>query len=157
MCDEIKVNLLLRAGIFRFSVGFTLTEVMVVVVIVGILATIAIPTYNKMVEQARVSEAKAMIAAIVSAEKAYRRRNNGVFLQIDENVDDFVNKLRVDIYDSAYFDYKVKSDNTSIYFKVTATVNADGKLQGGLPEGGTVFYNYNRNNDPRGTWGGTLN
>ncbi|MEM2983400.1 MAG: prepilin-type N-terminal cleavage/methylation domain-containing protein [Candidatus Bathyarchaeia archaeon] len=137
--------------------GFTLPELMIVIIIIGILAVIAIPIYNKMVEESRVSEARAMISAIVSAEKAYMQRN-GDFLQIiTPNGDDFKDKLKVDLGESAYFNYTVTSTNTKRNFTVTAVVNSIGVSNGGLPAGGIVTYNYNMDNDPnpRGTWGGT--
>jgi len=51
--------------------GFTLIELLVVVLIIGILASIAIPQYFKVVEKSRVAEAMSMIAAVKSAEERY--------------------------------------------------------------------------------------
>ncbi len=59
--------------------GFTMIELMVVVVIVGILAAIAIPIYGKYIKNARVTEATGRIGEIVTAAKAYGQENqNGV-------------------------------------------------------------------------------
>lgn len=51
--------------------GFTMIELMVVVVIVGILAAIAIPIYGKYVKQARTTEATGRIGEIITASKAW--------------------------------------------------------------------------------------
>jgi len=49
--------------------GFTLMELMVVIVIVAILAAVAVPLYINYVNDAKRSEAKGAIAAIISAEQ----------------------------------------------------------------------------------------
>jgi prepilin-type N-terminal cleavage/methylation domain-containing protein len=66
--------------------GFTLIELLVVVLIIGILASIAIPQYFKVVEKSRVAEAMSTIAAIKSAEERYLARGGvyvGDFTKLD--------------------------------------------------------------------------
>ena len=52
----------------RQNRGFTLLEVLMVVIIIGILATLAIPQYTKTVEKARASEAYSNLGSIRKAE-----------------------------------------------------------------------------------------
>ncbi len=58
------------------SAGFTLIEIMVVVVILGILAAIVAPNIIGRVEQARVTRAKTDIQPIDAALKMYRIDNS---------------------------------------------------------------------------------
>ncbi|MFV3410204.1 type IV pilin protein [Bdellovibrio bacteriovorus] len=51
--------------------GFSLVELMVVVAIIGILASIAIPSINKYMAKARQSEAKTNLSSLYTAEKAF--------------------------------------------------------------------------------------
>lgn len=58
--------------------GFTMIELMVVVVIVGVLAAIAIPLYGKYIKNARLTEATGRIGEIITAAKAWAQENQSV-------------------------------------------------------------------------------
>ena len=51
--------------------GFSLMEVMIVVVIIGILAALAYPNLEKYLKRARQTEAKTNLSAIYTAQKIY--------------------------------------------------------------------------------------
>lgn len=51
--------------------GFSLVELMVVVAIIGILASIAIPSVNKYMAKARQTEAKTNLASLYTSQKAF--------------------------------------------------------------------------------------
>lgn len=51
--------------------GFTLVELLIVVAIIGVLSTIAVPTFRRMVQKAKKSEAKVGLGALYTAESAF--------------------------------------------------------------------------------------
>lgn len=64
--------------------AFTLIEIIIVIVVIGILATLAGVVYSGMLEKGASEEAKMGISAILSAEEIYRI-NSGNYLEADSN------------------------------------------------------------------------
>lgn len=71
--------------------GFTLIEILVVVVILGILASIIVPKIMKRPEEARRTKAKMDIKAIETALNLYRL-DNGVYPSTEQGLDALVTK-----------------------------------------------------------------
>jgi prepilin-type N-terminal cleavage/methylation domain-containing protein len=59
--------------------GFTLVELAIVIAILGILAVVAIPKYQGMVDEARSAAAKAQLGTVRSAIAIHYAKNKGVF------------------------------------------------------------------------------
>ena len=114
--------------------GFTLIELMIVVVIIGILAALAIPKFMKVTGKAKVAEAKTILKEIFTLEKAY-------FNEHDTYVA-FVNGAESDPIAFALpegtsrFLYKVECTDPTADFIATATeavdVDGDGAITGYL-------------------------
>lgn len=79
----------------RRASGFTLIEVMVVVVILGILAAIIVPKIMSRPEQARIVKVKQDILAIQSALDLYKL-DNGAYPSTDQGLQALVSKPTID-------------------------------------------------------------
>lgn len=75
----------------RKSAGFTLIEILVVVVILSILAALIVPKIMDRPDEARVVAAKSDIRAVISALKMYRL-DNGVYPTTEQGLQALVTK-----------------------------------------------------------------
>jgi prepilin-type N-terminal cleavage/methylation domain-containing protein len=88
-------------GLLKKRPGFTMIELMAVVIILGVLAAAAAPIYRGNVKKAIRSEAIATLGAIRTAERVYKSEN-GVYLAVTEAAG--LTTLGVDVEDAQFFD-----------------------------------------------------
>ena len=111
--------------------GFTMIELMVVVVIVGVLASIAIPIYGKYIKNARLTEATGKIGDIVTGAKSWAIENtNASGAPIWPSAAGGV----VDLTSTQCFSYAITAGGgavaTTTAFTLTATGLAGNKMAG---------------------------
>ncbi|MDD3726201.1 MAG: prepilin-type N-terminal cleavage/methylation domain-containing protein [Candidatus Ratteibacteria bacterium] len=100
--------------------GFTLVELMTVVIIVGILAAISIPIYRAQVKKAMAAEGAALLGSVLTAEKVY-------YAEHEEFTTD-TTKLGVDATGNKYFQSYEVTDASATGF--TATTSGIGNAAG---------------------------
>jgi len=100
--------------------GFTLVELMTVVIIVGILAAISIPIYRAQVKKAMAAEGAALLGSVLTAEKVYYAEHS-TYTTNKAN-------LGVEAVGNKYFtDYTVSSaDDNGFTATTTGTGDATG-------------------------------
>lgn len=86
----------------RILSGFTLLELVVVVVIISILVSLAVPIYRKAVQKAKDRDAQAMLMLVQQAEKVFREET-GSFINCADTFD-CSNVLRLNL-SSGSWDY----------------------------------------------------
>jgi len=79
---------------FKRERGFTLIEILTVIVIIGILAAVLAPRFVGRTDEARVAAAKADISAIEVALDAYEA-DNGNYVTTEQGLDALVNPTNV--------------------------------------------------------------
>ena len=112
--------------------GFTMIELMVVVVIVAILAAIAIPIYGKYIKNARMTEAESRIGEILTAAKAYAQETDTNDNGIGEWPPNATTGI-VDMSNTEFFSYAITSGadaESNTMLEVTGTGLAGLKMAG---------------------------
>jgi type IV pilus assembly protein PilA len=83
MRPELQAKLLQHLNKKKADQGFTLVELLVVIVIIGILAAVALPNFLSQTTKAKTSGAKQAIAVVNRAQVAYRTDNSAFATDFD--------------------------------------------------------------------------
>lgn len=100
--------------------GFTLVELMVVIVIIGVLAAVAIPKFTASTNKAKASECPTMLGLLEQAEHLIYQEQEE-YLVVADN-DEIKAQMGVDLGNARYFDYSVTSTDLPTKFQATATL-----------------------------------
>ena len=104
--------------------GFTLVEMLITVAIIGILATIAMPSYNRYIERGYLSQAYADLVSINSNVRTYIVKNPGTKIDSDKLKNIISKSTTAEIADRYDFAGSVPDDKSRRYL-LSATPKTD--------------------------------
>lgn len=111
--------------------GFTLVEIMMVVIIIGILAVLAIPRYEKYTIESKLSEVAVSVGEIKTGMEKYYNSHGNKYpapSSVDDN-EELERVLRIDLGGQENFLFKIVTDNRGDYtgYVVIARLSDTGK------------------------------
>jgi prepilin-type N-terminal cleavage/methylation domain-containing protein len=128
----------------RTDKGFTLVELMVVVIVIGVIAALAIPRFMASTSYPKTAEARQVLKQIHVQQRAYRQEygaywGNGVTADKDNPLN--FGKLGVDLMASARYTYSIVAAQTSYTCTATDdptidtwTIDGGGELLNTVPD-----------------------
>lgn len=112
MKAEVQAKFLQYLNQKKRDEGFTLFELLIVIIIIGILAAIALPSFLSQATKARASEARTNVGALNRAQQAY------YFERL--TFTDTLSDLGVGISNSVYYSYSVDEVTNGVVNKATS-------------------------------------
>jgi prepilin-type N-terminal cleavage/methylation domain-containing protein len=125
----------------RGQKGFTLIELMIVVVIIGVLAALAIPRFMRATTKSKQSEAKQILKQIYTMQQTYRQAHDEYWQTANiagSATGTAFAELGVEIGPTARYSYSMTSADAKVDFLATATVAAPGLDDDAAPDTWTI-------------------
>jgi len=117
----------------KIQEGFTLVEILIVVVIIGILASIAVPIYAAYVKRGYASDAKTQIRAIYDSSKFYHSETGSYPTDVtDINDGEYIN-ITPGTLEKWDFELNITDDDNGVISGTIIATSLDG-MGGGAGE-----------------------
>lgn len=137
--------------------SFTLLELIIVVIIIGILASLAIPIYINTIEKQRGEVCINNMRTIFAAWRIYKMKNPNFLIGGFQNVNQINTRLGIAIDErhfgsNSVYGFSMEENTTIPYYYYLSTYR-----QGGLYNGRRIYCNYYPNGNSTGNhydWGG---
>lgn len=123
--------------------GFTLIELLVVVLIIGILAAVALPQYQKAVEKSRATQILPLLNTLYKADLAYQLANDKHATKFDELDVDIAWNGNTKWYNSGVITDTKSNEDWSAQLETNASGYDTiflGRLSGTYQGGGFAYY-----------------
>ena len=117
--------------------GFSLMEVMIVVVIIGILAALAYPNLEKYLKRARQTEAKTNLSAIYTAQKIY--------FSLNQSYADDINKLDLSLVQGDPYTFTMEASTSTFKAQAEGNIDDDDALDTWTIDQNKILFNDNDN------------
>jgi type IV pilus assembly protein PilA len=134
MRPELQAKLLQHLNKKKADSGFTLVELLVVVIIIGILAAIALPSYLNLTASSKQSEGRQNVTSLIHAQQVWIAENNGYASSFDVLAVGVVKGGSTDTTTSTVYNYEmaaltgVPAGNNAV--GMTAKSRTDVKVKG---------------------------